>query len=242
MKRFIVIPIFALLAGCLPQESPKQIVVVGDAEIEVAADSFRMNAIIRSRAGDKNAAIQEISSTLDRITTQLPSLEGLGSVKVEPSKVEIQPIFDEECSENRYDDETCPVTGQFAEIFVDIEGAPAAVAGNAFSLLSEFGADEVEFEEYFLSNPASAESKADKQAFDDARQKAQRLADAANVTLLRPVRISSNQERFARNLGLFSDQDTVVVTGARIQPKNILSIAPPPITIEREVSVTFEIE
>lgn len=240
MKRFILIPTFALLAGCLPESQSKQIAVNGEAEIEVIPDSFRMSAVIRSRAGGKDSAIQEISSTLNRITVQLPDLEGLGSVTVEPSNVEIQPVYDRECAESRYDDETCPVAGQFAEIFVDIEGAPADVAGNAFSLLSELGADEVEFDEYFLSDPASAEREAEKQAFDNARQKAQRLAAAANVTLLLPIRISSNQGRDAFYYD--AEEDTVIVTGSRVQPKNILSITPPPITIQREVSVIFEIE
>lgn len=245
MKKVFLLPLAALLSGCFLEVKPRQISVEAEAEIEAEPDSFRMNAIIRSRAEDKDGALSELSEKLSRLTEQLPLLEGLSSVTTEPSSLEINPVFDSECEDSRRysNEETCPVEGYFTEVYVEIKGSPATIAGNAFSLASELGAEEVNFEEYFLADSSAAEREAEEKAFQHAREKAQRLAAAADVTLGKPIRISGDALS-GLSLGYFGgeSEDTIVVTATRLQPKNILSLEPPPITIEREVSVTFEIE
>lgn len=243
MKMQFALPLFVLLAGCLPFQDTKQVAVSAKAKIEVAPDAFRMSATLRSRADNQNDAMAEFSQSLDRLTNQLPQMEGLTSVKVEPSALQVQPVFERACANGRrYDSrEACPIAGFIVETSISIEGSPAEVAGNVFSFASELGAEEVFFDEYFLLDSSTAERDAEQQAFEKAQDKARRLATSANVTLLGPIRISEDSPRGPMQRFAVAE-DVIVVTGSRLTPRNILSITPPPITIEREVSVTFAIE
>ena len=230
MKALCFLPLLLGLPGCMFEKGVRQISVDAEAQVEVAPDSFRMIAVVRARGGTQDVAMSVFSETLDRVTTQLPNLEGLDSTTVEPSSLEMRPIFEQACEGNRrYNErEACTVEGYIVEATVSIEGSPATVAGNMFSLASDLGAEEIDFDEYFLADPSAAERAAEEKAFEKAEAKARRLASAANVTLLAP---SSNES-----------EDVIIVTGSRLTPRNILAITPPPITIEREVSVTFAIE
>ena len=245
MKKLAFLPLVLLTASCLPESEKKQILVDGEAEIEVPADSFRMNATLRTRAGASANVISELSSKLEAFTVELPKLEGLATLEIEPSGLELRPVLDFECENVRgYETEkSCPVTGYYTEVKVEIDGSPAEVAGNVFSLATELGAEEIEFGEYYLSDRVSAEKEVERKAFEVAKNKAQRLAASANVTLLSPLSISDLGSRgvaIGISRGIVGEVRTV--SGFSREPETILSITPPPIKVEKQVRVVFEIE
>jgi uncharacterized protein YggE len=244
MNRLFILPLVMLLSGCFLEQNSRQISVKGEAEIEVAPDSFRMSARILSNGSNKDVVLSNLSKQLSNITDKLPMLEGLSSMTVEPSALEIIPVFESECEGRRSysSDEACPIEGYFAQISLEIEGSPAIEAGNVFSLASELGAEEVDFGEYFLVDPSLAENEAEAKAFENAREKAIRLAASANIILGEPLRITGGGANYTSVISHGLTGDTIVVTGSRLMPRNILSITPPPITVEREVNVTFAIE
>jgi uncharacterized protein len=244
MKRLVLLPLAALLFGCLPETPRKQIIVRSEATLKVVPDSFRLNTELRARGETRDDAIKSISETLDRVTAEFPKLEGLEKSELDPSGVRLNPVYEAQCRRDRYDDDACPVIGYLAEIDIEVEGSPAEVAGNALSLLSDLDVAEVEFNEYFIRDLSKVYDAAQEKAFENAKNKAGRLAEMAGTVLTGVIKIQmkeyEDEEIFYG--GLSEDSDVIVVTGSRISPKNELSITPAPMKVQREMTVTFEIE
>jgi len=249
MKRLVLLPLAALLFGCLPETPRKQIIVDGEATIEVEPELFTLSASIRSRADKQSAALAEISSKLAMVRQSLPQLEGLTHLTVDASEVGIQPIQDPECLERRgyRGDDTCAVIGYFGAIAIIVKGSPANLSGYALSLTSELGAEQVSLEGYAISDIDSAQKSALDKAVEDARAKAVAIANASGATLVGPIRIQYG-EGFGddRYSGAFADRSQVqeiIVTGSRVvTPETQLDLEPQPIKISERIVAAFEIE
>lgn len=248
MKRLIIAPLAGLLFGCLPQNEPKQIVVDGEATIQVEPEIFNISGSIRARKDSSRDALAEISERLARIRETLPNLEGLTKLSIDASDANIRPIQDADCIENsRYTyDEMCPVTGYFGSVSLTIKGSPAKLSGQALSLLSELGAESVSLNSYSVEDMNAAQARALEAAVADARAKAEKIAGAAGSAITGPVRIQfgegfGDQRRYGYAPALM--RDTIVVTGSRIvQPETDLDLDPQPISIASKVVAAFEIE
>jgi uncharacterized protein len=244
MKRLVLLPLAALLFGCLPEAPRKQIVVRSEATIKVVPDSFRLNTELRARGDTRDDVIKSISETLDRVTAEFPKLEGLEKSELDPSRMRLNPVYERQCRRDSYDDDACPVIGYLAEIEIEVEGSPAEVAGNALSLLSDLGVAEVDFDEYFIRDLSKVYDAAQERAFENAKDKAERLAEMAGTVLAGVLKIQMKEYEDEDIFygGFSADSDVIVVTGSRISPKNELNITPAPMKIQREITVTFEIE
>ncbi len=245
MKRLVLLPLAALLFGCLPETPRKQIVVRSEATLKVVPDSFRLNTELRARGETRDDVIKSISETLDRVTAEFPKLEGLEKSELDPSGVRLNPVYEAQCRRDRYDDNACPVIGYLAEIDIEVEGSPAEVAGNALSLLSDLDVAEVDFNEYFIRDLSKVYDAAQEKAFENAKDKAERLAEMAGTVLVGVIKIQMKEDEDDNifYLGVLpGSSDEIVVTGSRLSPKNELNITPAPMKIQREITVTFEIE
>lgn len=245
MKRLVLLPIAALLFGCLPETPRKQIVVRSEATLKVVPDSFRLNTELRARGETRDDVIKSISETLDRVTAEFPKLEGLETLELNPSGVRLEPFYEIQCRRDRYNDDACPVAGYIAEIEIEVEGSPAEVVGNALSLLSDLGVAEVDFDEYFIRNLSKVYDAVQEKAFENAKDKAERLAEMAGTALAGVTKIQMKEDEddniMFRGVTAGSS-DEIVVTASRLSPKNELNITPAPMKIQREITVTFEIE
>jgi uncharacterized protein len=249
MKRLVLLPLAAVLFGCLPEAPRKQIIVDGEATIEIEPELFTLSASIRSRAGEQSAALAEISAKLARVREDLPQLEGLTHLTVDASEAVIRPIQDRVCLESAgyRDDESCSVTGYFGALAIKVKGSPANLSGYALSLISELGVEQVSLEGYAISDIDSAQKSALDKAVEDARAKAVAIANASGATLVGPIRIQYG-EGFGddRYSGVYADRSQVqeiIVTGSRVvTPETELGLEPQPIKISEKVVAAFEIE
>jgi uncharacterized protein YggE len=250
MKRLILLPLAALLLGCLPETPRKQIVVDGEATIEIEPELFTLSASIRSRADEQSAALAEISDKLAVVRERLPQLEGLTHLTVDASEAVIRPVQDRVCLESvGYGDrESCSVTGYFSSIAIKVKGSPANLSGYALSLISELGAEEVSLKEYAISDIESARKSALDKAVEDARVKAVGIANASGATLVGPIRIQYGEgfgdDRYSvRLVQVGSPASEITVTGSRVvTPQTELDLEPQPIKISEKVVAAFEIE
>lgn len=240
MKYFVITFSTLLLVSCLPEQQRKQIVVDSEATIEVPPDAFKMNAYLRVTADNRDAVLSGISELMDEVSENLPALEGLNDVKIQPTEINVSPVREAECVRERYDDNACPIIGYLSEIELHIDGAPAEMAGNALSFLSDLGAEEVGFEEYYIRDLAAVNDRAREQALKNARTKAESIANNMGVTITGVVNVRM-VDTVIFSSGFAETEDRIVVTGSRIA-RNQLNITPAPIEIERDVVVTFEIE
>ncbi len=250
MQRMIAMAVAALAAGgCLPEAERRMIVVNGEGVVMATPEVFAVKATLRTRNATQGEALEKISASLATILNSLPTLEGLESLKIDSSRAAIKPVYSGDCLESsRYrQDAACPVESYLAEIGVTATGSPAGAAGNALSLLIEFGAEEADVEGFMLADPEAAKGAATEAAMKDARSKASKLAAGAGATLGAPVRIQYGDgfgeggydERLSLGMG---QQEKIVITGSRITPRVGLVLSPQPFEVREKVTAAFAID
>ncbi|GEM_PF-6391856 len=241
MKKLVLIPLALLLFGCLPAEEKNVIQVEGVATIEVAPKFFEVGATVRSIKNTRDGAFADAAAIYTRLQEELPKLDGLESVKITTASAEVETIYDGECLDLRYD-EYCPVTGYGAYIRVSVEGSPATSAGSMLSLITELGAESVEFKEFRAENLQEANEQAVKAAVENASYKARLIASSAGATLAGVAKIQSGKD-FDKTYMDELQKDMIVVSGtARRYATVPFDIEPQPITVSAQVVAAFEIE
>lgn len=248
MRYFAIIGALAL-AGCLPFEEQKTIVVDGEASVEFAPEIFKISGSIRARTDNQAAALADVASMLARVRETLPQLEGLTHLSIETAEAEIVPIYNAGCVEGaRYGQEgLCPVEGFFGSIKISATGSPAELSGRALSLLSELGVESVSLGSYSLLDNEKAREEAAAKAMQDARAKAEKIAEAAGATIGAPVKIQFGggfPEMQYRGQAAAQDYlEEVVVTGTRVvAPETDLDLGPQPIKFQSKVIAAFALE
>lgn len=236
----------AVLGGCLPQDEQQVIVVDGEGVVMATPEVFKLSAILSSRGATKAEALSNVSASLAKISGGLPRLEGLTRVEIDPGSAELKPVYNLACRrESNYDqDAACPIEGYFAQIGLSLTGAPAAVAGNALSLLTEFGAEEAELSGYSVLDYNAVKSEAASAAMKDARAKAERLAAAAGATLGAPTRIQYGEgfddtPPINATPAFTADEDQIIVTGSRIPAATNLVLTPQPFEVREGIAAAF---
>ncbi len=250
MKINFVLPLMAaLLFGCLPGQTPNQIIVDGQAALKFEPDSFTLNASLRSRSETQQQALEAFAGRLSEIRETLPNLDGLTHLTIDASLAQINPIQNSECMQAaRYSTEgQCRVEGYYGSVSLTVTGSPASVSGHALSLLSELGAESVALSSYSLSELESAQQEAMDAAVKDAHIKAKKIAAAAGSTLIGPIRIQYGDgfrdDGYGRAYADVGSPGPITVAGARVvRPETDLDLDPQPIKIEAKVVAAFEIE
>ncbi|NOX93676.1 MAG: SIMPL domain-containing protein [Alphaproteobacteria bacterium] len=249
MNRLLILPFAALLAGCLPGQEPKQIIVDGRATIEVMPDLFTVTGNIRSRSSSRADVLKDISEKLNVIREKTPSLQGLTHLSIEATEAEFRPILDPDCREKRrYDGaEVCPVTGYFGTVGLTLRGSPADLSGYVLSLISELGAEQVTLSTYTLVDRENAEQEAMENAVANARRKAEKIAASSGSSVLGVIRIQygegfSDSERYLYGRPMVSSPAEELSPLDSYAPETALDLDPQPIRITEKITAAFEIE
>lgn len=214
------------------------IVVVGTGHAEQTPDIFTVTASLYGRGHDRVAALRQLSEAQARFNSGLPGLEGLSRGDLSTGAVEVEPVR-EPCREDDYDQSNCPVTGYLATMSVAFNGSPVDRAGDAVSLASELGADDVSFSGGSVSDRAGLRSEANSAAFADARRQAEALAAASGQRIVRTLRV--HDARYRPDTPT-TEVDEIVVVSSRRRPAVRLDVAPPPVRVESQLTVVFEVE
>ncbi len=243
MRFVIVAALAALLTGCLPKGETNVVVVDGEGSVLVTPEIFTLGATLQSNEATQAAALSKVAATLSRITSEMPRLEGLERIEIDPSTAAIEPVFDFACMKlaDYEQRDACPVTGYIAKVELRATGAPAGAAGNALSLLTQFGAVEAALRGFSVIDYDAAKSEAASLAMKNARTKAERLANAAGATLGAPARLQYG-EGFdeEKPLPAFGPaEDEIIVTGSRITPAVNFVLTPQPFEVREQVTAAF---
>ncbi len=250
MKLFYSSLLALFAAGCLPNAQPDQIIVTGEAALEFQPEVFSINAGIRARRENQDEALAEVSERLSEIRETLSLLEGLTHLSIDAAVAEITPIHDAVCldaADYRMEMQ-CPIIGYFGALSLRVEGSPAKSSGSALSLLSQLGAESVELQGYSLKDRKQAQENALDAAVKDARQRAEKIASAANASLIGPIRIQYGEgfrdTGYDGGRGTLNSPPIIVVTAQKrtVKPNIDLNLDPQPIEIEAKIVAAFEIE
>ena len=248
-KIFLLASSSLILFGCMPGQQQDQIIVDGEASLEFVPDTFSISASIRSRSEAQQAALETIANVLADTRETLPQLEALTHLQIESSGVELKPIQESECLETAgyNQEELCPVAGYFGSVSLKIKGSPASSAGQALSLLSQLGAEQVRLTGYSLNEVETAQREALDAAVKDARAKATEIASAAGATLSGPIRIQYGdgfgEEGYGSGMLFARSPERITVSASRVlRPEIDLDLEPRPIRINAKIVAAFAIE
>jgi len=247
-KHFAACAAALLLGGCLPTLSGSAIIVDGEATLEFEPDVFVVTGTIRSRTETPNEALSAMSNTLRSLRESLPRLESLTGVSIDAAGATIQPVQDRACLDeaNYRQAGACPVISHFGQIELRITGSPAARVGQTVSLLSELGVEEVSLEQYSLIDLEKARAQAAAKAMEDARAKAQRIAEAAGTTVGKLTKVQFGggfaEEYEERVYALAYAPDAQDRAAPVISPQIDLDIAPQPIKVRAKVVAAFAVD
>lgn len=253
MRQLALLVVIAALGGCasLPSPVSSTVVVDGQASLKFLPDEFLVQASFRTRNANQAEGLAELSRKLTAARGAISTLAGLRTYQFDATEMTLKAVQDTACVQgNRYgSDETCPVTGRFGSIDINITGTPSASAGAAVSILSELGAETVSLSGYSLSNPAEATQKAIEAAVADARSKANAIAAASGkrVSAIVKVQYGSGftQDQYggmAMAVLLPDDAPPGVVTQSTTRPITDLTLDPREVTVDAKVIAEFAIE
>jgi uncharacterized protein YggE len=248
MKRLLCAAALALpvLSGCGEKEEQPYFQVTGRSMIEKKAEVFVIGARISERDKDRLESLRAAAGKVDQVRAQLRELEGLEKVTLKAGKAETKTIRPRACDPGRdYDrreyPENCDPVDFITSITLVAEGEPGEAAGNALSLLTELGLEEVELGLYDVRDRVAAEKEARQTALRNAAEAARALAEPAGATIGKPLEIRYDDRNSVAERYTPPDEDTIVVTGSRI-PAVKITLPSSTVTFESEVSVKFALE
>lgn len=263
----------AVLAGCqapgrkeIKSDEIKTLAVTGVGEIEVMPDSFVISGAVIKQKPTTTEAMNAVAEVINTAQDTLPNLPGMKDAEFTFATVNTAGVKDPECllfneeaqrtnstlrdGEQRVKLKVCEDVTQQASVTFTFTGAPVDLAGTAISKLTESGAVRVRLNGYRVSNIEEVELQAGEKAIQNARQKADRLADAAGSTITGVLNLNSYQPTYNQQT---ATAPTVQTGGAgetgRILddeggPKDVteMNLKPGPQVISARVDLEFTYE
>lgn len=224
---FLVALLAGALSACGPQSSPPPrdtLDVSGTGEVKATPDRFRVRAVSSRTGSDINAMKQEVDAEIGA-AIKLAGELGIADNLVRAMGLSIQPEW-------QWQPERKLIGHRVAR---DIDFAVDGVETYAELLeaLTRLGFTELNQASAELADPASLEEQALRQAVDDARRKADILAQAAGRTLGAAIAI---QEQ-----GSSMPQPMMMAMDAAVQRESS-AYAAGELTVRQQVQVRFLLE
>ena len=224
-----------LLCACDVSNSPaemdpkdvKTLSVVGVGEVEVMPDSFVVSGAVIKQDEDITTAMNEVAEVINSVQENLPDIENIGLTDFNFATVNTTSVKDPECllfnqeadrtnsnlreNEKRVNKKLCKDVAQQASVTFTFTGGPPELAGTVISKLSEAGAVRVRLNGYRVSNIEEVELQAGEKAISNARDKAQRLADAGGANITGVLNLQSYRPTYSQQV---ANAPRVSTTGA----------------------------
>ena len=206
--RYAFSAILALaLAACAPTERPdevdadtiKTLRVVGVGEVEVEPDRFVLSGAVIKREDDARTAMNAVADVVNAVQAAANDLPELSARDFNFASVQQVGVKDPECllfnaeadrtnstlrdDEARVRKRVCEDVAQQASLTFTFTGGPPDAAGDALAAFSSAGAIRLKLDGYRIDNLADVELQAGERAIANARQKAERLAEAGGARI-----------------------------------------------------------
>ena len=230
------------------EDSASRIRVQGSAELERAAEIFRITVRIEERGPDRVAALAAASSKVDAIGDALGQLRGLSAFRITASDASTTRVRPRECQIGdagfvtpvaERPEDCAPIESAAIATFT-IEGEPAAAAGVVLSYLTDADVERASFEKFDVRDREAARLEVKQAALADAMTTARALAEQAGVEIRSPSQIEYGGALFAgRALGGVVAFQTV--SSQSIAPTVSFNLPPPVVSFESSVTVEFDI-
>lgn len=168
-------------------EAPASISVSGTGEASATPDMATLRIGVESRGETAADAVAENSKAAQAIVDSLKD-GGVASERLQTSNFSVSPVYNNQ----RDQDEGPRITGYEARNQVIAEIHDLDNLGALLDAAVESGANQVDGLSFGLRDPSEANDKARARAVEDAKHKAETLAEAAGVTLGDVLSIAEN--------------------------------------------------
>jgi uncharacterized protein YggE len=166
--------------------SPDTITVIGKATVSSAPDEAVLTLTVESDGADPGTSMNDNSAAVTAVLERLKA-EGVDDASIETANVSVYPV-------RTYNPETGEetLTGYRAQNSIRVTLSDAEQVGKVLSAAVEAGVNILSGPVWKLSDDAAAVRDALKQATDNARTKAEALAEAQGVTLGNVLMMNEN--------------------------------------------------
>ncbi len=272
MKRYTILFAMGLaLIGCNSSEGDvlqslediKTLQVTGVGEVEIMPDQFVISgAVIKQEPLIVNA-MNKVADVVNSVQTELPEIQGLSTSEFNFASVNTTGVKDPACLlfnqeadrtnstlrelEERVTKKICEDVTQQASVTFTFTGSPVDKAGNAISKLTEAGAVSVRLNGYKISNLEEIELTAGENAVANARDKADRLAQAGGSSIIGVKDLTSYVPTYRQQIATApvvntrGAGETTRILKAEPGQKTVteMNLTPGPQTISASVSLEF---
>lgn len=162
--------------SCGPMHGPSRLTVTGEGQSRVAPDLATVQLGVTTQAESASAAMRQNAEQQGAVIAALREA-GLAEADVQTSGLNLNPLM-------RYGDGVAPeVTGYQASNLVTVRVAEMERLGEVLDAIVAAGANEIQGIQFTREDGADTLDEARREAVEDARRKAEVMAEAAGVTL-----------------------------------------------------------
>jgi uncharacterized protein YggE len=224
---------FGLLAACSPTTTPstvengRSMSVSGTGKVSVVPDIATINIGVRSESEAVTDALDNNTAQANRISRALQSL-GVAEEDIQTSNFNVYPS-------DRYDPMTGQVEGRYfvVENTVNVTVRDLSSLGEVLTAVVEAGANNIYGINFNVEDREAAVAEARKLAIEDAKAKAQAIAEDAGVELGEIL-----------NISVYSGSSPIIYYDAKggAAAESSVPIAAGTLSITMEASLTYSIK
>jgi len=209
---------------------PHTIVVSGSAEIVASPDHATINIGVVTSDLVVAKALQANSVEMERVVAAIKAL-GIPETAMQTSEFSIKPLHPK--TQNGYDEDEAKTLGYQVSNKLSISVTDLSKVADIIDASVEAGANSSNSISFEVKDRAAYGDKALAAAINNARHRAEVMANAEHLKVGRVISLTTEGANFQAGVG---DLETVVVTGVRAP------VLPGQITISANVMVTYAIE
>jgi len=222
--------LFCLLAlglsqPLLAQDDPRQITVLGSAEVAATPDMAVISMGVEARADSARAAMDETSAAMAAMLERLEAA-GIAPRDMQTSNLSLSAVWEQDDR-----DGARRIDGFAARNELTLRVRDLGALGEVMDAVLSEGANRFGGLRFSIADPAPLESEARKRAVTDAVAKARELAEAAGVTLGEVLTISESG----------GYRPPMMEMAARSDARAAVPVAAGEMTIQAQVSMVFAI-
>jgi len=244
-------------------EDVKTLQVTGVGEIEIMPDQFVISGAVIKQESFMPDAMNKMADVVNTVQATLPGISGIQTSDFNFATVNTTGVKDPACllfnteadrtnstlreKEKRVNKRICDDVTQQASVTFTYTGSPVEKAGDAISKLAEAGAVRVRLNGYKISNLEEIELQAGERAVANARNKADRLAQAGGSVIAGVKDLTSYvptyQQRVATApvVNTYGSGETTRILKDAIEDKTVtaMNLKPGPQVISASGSLEF---
>jgi uncharacterized protein YggE len=213
-----------------PPPAPSVLVVTGNAQVLVAPDEATVRLGIVRQSPNAQAAQEQVNAVAQEILTAIAKV-GIPSNQIQTARLVLSPVYAPRTPDSR---DAPRIVSYNATNSVSVRIDNLSLIGAVIDAGLKAGANQLEGVQFGLRNDLAAREQALKQAVEEARSKAQVMAEALRVNLAEVMEASEN------GVQILDRMESGVARGALAFATDT-PVSPGQIQVQANVTIRFRV-